>query len=166
MSPKFLYRTARNVVFRSRPYFAHLAFTHRCNLRCRFCHIQEEKMEELDAAGMKRIIDRLDHLGIAVLSICGGGEPLLRNDFAELLNYATAKGMYTKITSNGTLSTAKYRELLASGVSEIAISLDGVDGDDLPYSHVGAKDSGHPAILERLPSGGQATDHQPHRLLC
>ena len=158
MSPKFLCRTVRNVIFRSRPYFAHLAFTHRCNLRCRFCHIQEEKMEELDAAGMKRIIDRLDHLGIAVLSICGGGEPLLRNDFAELLNYASAKGMYTKITSNGTLSTAKYRELLASGVSEIAISLDGVDGNDLPYSHVGPKILATLRYLnDHLPAGKQLT---------
>ncbi len=34
---------------------------------------------------------------------------------------------------------AKYAELLASRISEIAISLDGVRGNQLPYAHVGPK---------------------------
>ena len=144
MSPKFWLRTFRNLVFRRRPYFAHLALTHRCNLRCHFCRISAQHVPEQDTAGMKRIIDRLDRLGIAVLSISGGGEPLLRPDFAILLNYAADKGLYTKITSNGTMPSAKYAELLGSRVSEIAISLDGVLGNDLPYSHVG------PKILESI----------------
>ena len=101
---------------------------------------------------MKRIIDRLDRLGVAVLSISGGGEPLLRSDFATLLNYAASKGLYTKITSNGTMPLAKYEELLASRVSEIAISLDGVVGNGLPYSHVG------PKILESI---RYLNDHLP-----
>jgi MoaA/NifB/PqqE/SkfB family radical SAM enzyme len=124
---------------RRRPYFAHLAITHRCNLRCRFCHIPETHCEELDLGGMKRIIDVLDHIGIALLSVSGGGEPLLRKDCAAVLNYAAEKGMYTKITSNGTLSLDRYQELLQSKVSEIGISLDGINGDDLPYSHVSPK---------------------------
>ena len=144
MSPKFWFRTFRNLAVRNRPYFAHLALTHRCNLRCHFCHIPEKQVPEQDTAGIKRIIDRLDQLGVAVLSISGGGEPLLRPDFATILNYAADKGLYTKITSNGTMSVAKYAELLASRVAEIAISLDGVQGNDLPHSHVG------PKILESL----------------
>ncbi len=153
MSPKFWIRTARNLAVRNRPYFAHLALTHRCNLHCHFCHIPEKQILEQDTAGMKRIIDRLDELGVAVLSISGGGEPLLRPDFATLLNYAADKGLYTKITSNGTMSTAKYAELLATRVSEIAISLDGVQGNDLPHSHVG------PKILESL---RYLNDHLPN----
>lgn len=152
MSPKFWLRTCRNLLFRTRPYFAHLALTHRCNLRCRFCHIPEQVVPEQDTDGIKRIIDRLDQLGVAVLSVSGGGEPLLRPDFATLLNYAVGKGLYTKITSNGTMSTAKYAELLATRVSEIAISLDGVLGNDLPHSHVG------PKILESL---RYLNDHLP-----
>jgi len=144
MSPKFWYRTFRNLACRRRPYFAHLAITHHCNLRCHFCHIPQSRVNEVDTEGMKSIIDRLDRLGIAVLSISGGGEPLLRKDFALILNYAAGKGMYTKITSNGTMPFAKYDELLASRVDEIAISLDGVGGNELPYSHVG------PRILETI----------------
>lgn len=139
MSGKFLRRTLRNVVFRNRPYFAHLAFTHRCNLRCRFCHVQDTKFAELDTEQMKRVINVLDRLGVAVLSISGGGEPLLREDFAEILEHAVSLGLYTKITSNGTMPLARYERLLRTGTKEIAISLDGVDGNDLPYSHTGPK---------------------------
>ena len=64
MSSKFIRRTLRNVVFRDHPYFAHLALTHKCNLRCRFCHIQDEKFQELDTGGMKRVIDVLDEMGV------------------------------------------------------------------------------------------------------
>ncbi len=139
MSAKFAIRTIRNFIFRKRPYFAHLALTHRCNLRCRFCHIQEERMEELDLIGMKRIIDKLDRMGVAVLSISGGGEPLLRRDCIVILDHGAGKGMYTKVTSNGTMPLARYQELLTSKVREIGISLDGVQGNDLPFSHVGPK---------------------------
>jgi MoaA/NifB/PqqE/SkfB family radical SAM enzyme len=88
---------------------------------------------------MKRVIDVLDRMGIAVLTISGGGEPLLRRDFAAIVNYAAEKGMYTKITSNGTVPLDRYRELLQSKAKEISISLDGIQGDDLPYSHISPK---------------------------
>ena len=139
MSTKFVMRTFRNVFFRDHPYFAHLALTHRCNLRCRFCHIQETRFDELDLAGMKQVIDRLDRMGVGVLSISGGGEPLLRNDFAEIIDYAAQKGLYTKLTSNGTMPLSRYQQLLQSRVKEIGISLDGIEGNDLPFSHIGPK---------------------------
>lgn len=152
MSAKFVLRTLRNVVFRNHPYFAHLALTHRCNLRCRFCHIRDSVFEELDTDGMKRVIDRLDEMGVGVVSISGGGEPLLRPDFAEIVDYAAGKGMYTKLTSNGTLPLDRYERLLRSRVKEIGVSLDGVRGNDLPHSHVG------PRILDSI---GYLHDHLP-----
>ena len=139
MSWKYAVRTIRNALSRRRPYFAHLAITHRCNLRCRFCHVPETQFEELNLDGMKHVIDVLDRMGVAMLSISGGGEPLLRKDFAAIINYAAEKGMYTKITSNGTLSLDRYQELVQSKVTEIGISLDGIRGNDLPYSHVSPK---------------------------
>jgi MoaA/NifB/PqqE/SkfB family radical SAM enzyme len=139
MTRKFWIRTLRNFVLRKRPYFAHLALTHVCNLHCTFCHIPEYRVQELDTEGMKRVVDKVDQLGIAYLSISGGGEPLIRKDFAEILNHAAGRGMYVKLTSNGTMPQSKYDELLACGVSEIAISLDGVRGNQLPYAHVGPK---------------------------
>lgn len=107
---------------------------------------------------MRRIVDRLDRMGIAVLSISGGGEPLLRPDFAEIINYAAGKGLYVKITSNGTMPQKKYAELLSSRVTEISISLDGVRGNQLPFAHVGPKVLDSIAFLnDHLPSSKQLT---------
>lgn len=144
MTGKFVRRTMRTVFLPDRPYFAHLAITHRCNLKCRFCHVTETRFAELDTGGMKRAIDVLDGMGIAVISISGGGEPLLRDDFDLIINHATSRGLYVKLTSNGTMPRVKYERLLSSGVDEIGISMDGVCGSDLPFSHVG------PPILSSL----------------
>jgi len=38
------------------PKVVSLTVTNRCNLRCRFCHIQEERIVEQDTEGMKRIV--------------------------------------------------------------------------------------------------------------
>jgi len=143
MTAKFLYRTFRQAASGGRPYFAHLAVTHRCNLRCRFCQITSSPYPELDLDGMKRVIDRLDRMGIAVLALTGG-EPLLRPDFAAIIDYAAAKGLYVTVATNGTMPKAKYAELVRSRVSEIGISLDGVRGSDIPYSHTA------PKILENI----------------
>ncbi len=158
MNSKFFRRTLRNVIFRNRPYFAHLALTHRCNLKCRFCHVAEMQFRELDTTGMKRVIDVLDQAGVAVISISGGGEPLLRDDFDELIDYASFRGLYVKLTSNGTMPRAKYERLLRSRIDEIGISLDGVSGHDLPYSHIGSPILATLQYLnDNLPAGKKLT---------
>lgn len=104
------------------------------------------------------MIDVLDDMGVAVLSISGGGEPLLRNDFDQIIDYAASKGLYVKLTSNGTMPRARYERLLKSRVDEIGISLDGVSGSDLPFSHVGAPILSTLRYLhENLPSGKKLT---------
>lgn len=143
MSVKYWVRTFRNVAFRDRPYFAQLAITHRCNLRCRFCRIWEEEYDELDTEGVKRVIDVFDRLGVAVVSI-SGGEPLLRPDLATILDYADGKGLSTRVSTNGTMPLDRYGELLKSGIQEINLSVDGVRGNDLPHSHIG------PQILKTI----------------
>ena len=137
MSAKFWRRTLRNVVLRNQPSLAHLAVTHRCNLRCAFCQIPLERTPELDLAGMKAVVDRLDRLGVAVVSLTGG-EPLLRRDCVDIANYAASRGLFAKVSSNGTAPRDRYAALLRSAVCEVGISLDGVNGEELPYRHDGA----------------------------
>lgn len=158
MTGKFIRRTIRNVVLPNRPYFAHLALTHRCNLKCRFCHVTETRFQELDTHAMCRAIDVLDKMGVAVLSVSGGGEPLLRDDFDRIIDHASARGLYVKVTSNGTMPRAKYERLLKSRVDEIGISLDGVVGHDLPFSHVGTPILSTLSYLnDNLPAGKKLT---------
>ena len=134
-----LYRRAvKTFFYRNKPFFAQLCPTNRCNLRCHYCQIWEEKLDEVDTKAWRTIIDKIDALGVAVVSFTGG-EPMLRDDIFELIDYAKDKGLYVKITSNGTLPIEKYEGLLRTKIDNICISLDGIDGDDLPYSKVSPK---------------------------
>jgi MoaA/NifB/PqqE/SkfB family radical SAM enzyme/SAM-dependent methyltransferase len=136
MSAKFVLRTFRNVVFRDRPYFTHLTVTRGGGRRRGLRRDPGGRPEEMDTAGMKQVVDVLDRMGVAVLSVVGAGEPLSRADLPTILTYAARKGLYTRVTSNGTMPRARYAELIESGVKEIAISLDGVQGNDAPFERV------------------------------
>ena len=98
----------------------------------------EEKTEELDTEKSEPIVDRIDALGVASVPFTGG-TPMLRNDIFEITDYVKGKGLYAKLTSNGTLPIERYEKLLQTKIHNISISLDGVEGDNLPYSKVGPK---------------------------
>ncbi len=119
---KCAFRAARSFVNRERPFFAHLFVTKRCNLHCKMCNVWETKCPEVDTAGMKQIIDRLDELGVAVVQLTGG-EPFLRRDLGELVRYADAKGLVVQISTNGTLPVSIYQKALELPLDSVGVSL-------------------------------------------
>ncbi|MBU7028158.1 MAG: 4Fe-4S cluster-binding domain-containing protein, partial [Theionarchaea archaeon] len=64
--------------------------TSRCNLKCKHCYVEAEsqKTEEPSTEEAKAIIDQMKKAKVFTLSF-SGGEPLLRDDLFELLEYAT-----------------------------------------------------------------------------
>lgn len=122
--------TLRNFAFRNRPFFAHMVVTKRCNLRCKYCAVWRlpPNSDELSTSEWFEVIDRLDELGVYVLSFTGG-EPLLKPGVFDMIGYARSKGLYTRLTSNGTLKERLYERLLNSEVNSVSISLDSVDAD-------------------------------------
>lgn len=137
-------RTARQVFLKNRPYFAHFFVTERCNLRCDYCNVWKKRLfEELDLQRACQVVDLLDQMGVCILSLTGG-EPLLREDVFDLIGHARSRKLFTRITSNGTLPLKKYESLLKTDINAFSISLDAVDGDDLPRSKVS------PRILETI----------------
>jgi radical SAM protein with 4Fe4S-binding SPASM domain len=57
-----------------------------------------------------------------------GGEPLLRDDLLELVDFAVSKGLKAALSSNGTrISRGIARNLGKVGLSEAGISLDGTE---------------------------------------
>ncbi len=57
-----------------------------------------------------------------------GGEPFLRNDLYDILGYVRKYGYAAALMSNGTLITpADARRLASLGVSEVQVSLDGLE---------------------------------------
>lgn len=79
---------------------------------------------EFDTSETCRVIDVLAELGVEVISLSGAGEPLLRDDFDEIINYASARGLRVQLTSNGAMPRICYQRLLASRVDDIIISVD------------------------------------------
>jgi 12,18-didecarboxysiroheme deacetylase len=102
--------------------------TRRCNLRCVHCYAQATDTAGGDAISTqqgKAVIEDLAGYGAPVM-LFSGGEPLVRDDLAELAAYAVSRGMRAVISTNGTLiSREKARELKGVGLSYVGISLDG-----------------------------------------
>lgn len=81
------------------------AITGKCNLRCKHCFVSapDAKFGELSHEECLKIVDNLAEAGIQRL-ILTGGEPLLRSDFFELIDYIINKGIViSTIATNGLL---------------------------------------------------------------
>ncbi|MCF8110179.1 MAG: 12,18-didecarboxysiroheme deacetylase [Desulfobacteraceae bacterium] len=102
--------------------------TRRCNLKCIHCyaHAKAGKQEnELSTKEGRSLIDDLAGMGVPVL-LFSGGEPLMREDLAELAEYTVKKGIRAVISTNGTLIDHKTAKILKDiGLSYVGISLDG-----------------------------------------
>ena len=110
----------------SAPYRMDLAVTYRCNNNCAHCYnARERNYPELDTAQWKKIIDRLWDLGIPHL-VFTGGEPTLRTDLAELIQYAEQKGFITGLNTNGRklADPAFLQKLVDAGLDHVQITLE------------------------------------------
>ncbi|MBR5909342.1 MAG: radical SAM protein, partial [Schwartzia sp.] len=69
--------------------------TRTCNLHCRHCYMDadaEKRAGELTTEEAKHFIDDLAAFHVPAL-LLSGGEPLVRQDFFELAEYASAHGV-------------------------------------------------------------------------
>ena len=101
--------------------------TYACNLACVHCLSSSGRRDprELTTAECRAVIDTLQRMQVFYVNI-GGGEPTVRPDFWELLDYATAHQVGVKFSTNGIkLDAAAARRLAASDYVDVQISLDG-----------------------------------------
>lgn len=103
--------------------------TRTCNLKCVHCYMESDAQkyqDEMTTAEAKGFIDDLADFRVPVL-LFSGGEPLIRPDFFELAEYATAKGIRATLSTNGTLITPEVAKRIKEiGVGYVGISLDGL----------------------------------------
>ena len=103
--------------------------TYACNLQCVHCLSSSGQRDprELTTAEAKQVLDELRDLQVFYINI-GGGEPMVRRDFFELLEYSIANGIGVKFSTNGAFIDAeKARRLAEMDYLDIQISLDGID---------------------------------------
>jgi mycofactocin radical SAM maturase len=101
--------------------------TYACNLACVHCLSSSGRRDprELSTAECRRVIDELSRLQVFYVNI-GGGEPTVRPDFTELLDYAVGQGVGVKFSTNGVKITPELaRRLAATDYVDVQISLDG-----------------------------------------
>ncbi len=103
--------------------------TYKCNLKCKHCYATAGKPlpNELTTEEAKLAIDKLNRAGVPIIAF-SGGEPLIRPDILELSEYATKKGIYVAMATNGTLITEEMaKKMKNAGMQFVQISLDGAD---------------------------------------
>jgi mycofactocin radical SAM maturase len=101
--------------------------TYACNLACRHCLSSSGRRDprELTTDEAKAVIDELQRMQVFYVNI-GGGEPTIRADFWELVDYATAHQVGVKFSTNGSRITPEVAaRLAASDYVDVQISLDG-----------------------------------------
>ena len=91
--------------------------------------LRADEPENTGAWGSKRLTPRPAPRGDAVtLSFGGYGEPLAHPDFLEMVRLAREQGLRVEVITNATLlDAAMARELVALGVAQVAVSIDGAD---------------------------------------
>jgi len=95
--------------------------TYACNLECVHCLSSSGRRDP------RELTNELRDLQVFYINI-GGGEPMIRRDFFELVEYSIDQGIGVKFSTNGAFIDAeKARRLAAMEYLDIQISLDGTD---------------------------------------
>jgi len=95
--------------------------TWRCNLRCKKCCVPKTG-KEADLSQFKETLDKLYNAGIRRILLTGG-DPLIREDIADIARHAKERGFDIYLSTNGLLLEEKWHGL-APYISWINLSLD------------------------------------------
>jgi len=111
-----------------------VAITYRCNLKCKFCYAgcncttnPITSGKEMSVEQIKKVL-RTIYQEAKVPSVSfTGGEPTLRPELPELIDYSRSLGMRVNLITNGITVTAEMAATLAaSGLDSAQVSLEGV----------------------------------------
>ncbi len=104
----------------------------RCNFACTMCAVSTwpkgRRAADMPLECFKRLID--EQYGLVEIKLNGLGEALMQgDDYFEMIRYARQRRIWVRMTTNASLLHLRdnVRKLIASGVNEIDISIDGAD---------------------------------------
>lgn len=125
--------------------------TSRCNEACDQCprtHLGREADRDIALAEVRQIVQQIPTLRRVVLH--GLGEPLMNHELPEIIAYLHTRGVYTLFNSNALLlNEARGRALIAAGLDELRISMDGASPET--YARVrGVSAKALPHIIRNL----------------
>ena len=151
-------RGLRSLLFKG-PLCTSFEITHRCNARCRHCHlgvpVKDEKQASPERFG--EICREIKPVAILV----SGGEPLLRKDVEDVVSaLANPKGApYVAMTTNGwLLDKERYHRFRQLGVDRFSISLDFPDERHDEFRQL-------PGLFRRIESLVEALDGEGEKAI-
>ncbi len=107
--------------------------TRQCNLSCLHCYASADNQrspDELDSEAGKAFIRDLAAFEVPVL-LFSGGEPLMRRDIFDMVEYARGQGLRVALSTNGTVINDGTADTLKQlGFAEVGISLDGIGANN------------------------------------
>lgn len=112
----------------SAPLFVIWEITGACNLRCEHCLSSAGKPlpNELSTEEAMRLLDRLEAMKVFNINL-SGGEPLMRPDIFDIIDYASEKNFSVDLLTNGALITEKVLNRLEdSNIFNVQVSIDGI----------------------------------------
>jgi radical SAM protein with 4Fe4S-binding SPASM domain len=118
--------------------------TKACNLSCKHCRAVPRRSIGPTELTTKRAFELIDQIAVVAkpVFVLSGGEPLFRPDLFDIAEYGVATGFRMALATNGTLVDGMTAARIAdSGISRVAISLDGAEPDThdrfrgMPGSH-------------------------------
>jgi AdoMet-dependent heme synthase len=105
-----------------------ISLTDRCQCRCRHCFAATDQpcrsRDELSTHHVKSVLDDMASMGVT--EVCfSGGEPLLRDDILDLVQYARAQGLVVRLITNGLLLSERViTDLKQAGLNWCSVSID------------------------------------------
>ena len=127
-----------------------------CNLRCKFCpHGIKGAKFKRDIMSLELFKKMTDDLAvfdekIALLRICGNGEPLLNENIVNMIKYAYANKIAEKIelVTNGILLNKELIENLPLYLDRVICSIEGLSTDE--YKRISGVNVDFPSFLSKL----------------
>jgi len=124
-----------------KPFLLTIEPTNLCNLRCPLCVTGNGAMSRatgfMDFPTFKRIIDEAQETLIYLL-LYQQGEPFLHPEFVRFVEYAKQKRIFVTTSSNGHYFTPEMaRQVVASGLDNLIVSIDGADQQNYATYRVG-----------------------------
>ncbi len=119
--------------FNQSPFTVVWEVTRACHLRCLHCRAVAQRMrhpKELTTEEGFALLRQVKSFGNPIL-VLTGGDPMLRDDLVEQIEYAEGLGLRTSLTPSATAKVTRERleAVQAAGCRRIAISLDGPNAE-------------------------------------
>lgn len=108
--------------------------TRLCNLKCAHCYIEAGPLKkgelkgELSTEECLRVVDGIAEVNPNALLILTGGEPLLRKDVFQIARYASDRGFWVVVGTNGVkIAHDLVGRMMEAGIKGVSLSLDALD---------------------------------------